>query len=129
MPPPRRPIRARRGGGFASPGLPAPQLPPERRPSIYQSGLRLCKVQRGIRTTISVGFALTHASVPPSSSGFRLSACVMTQGSPSAARSTPLNILAVFAGLSPLLIVWLIYAIMKIAYVVTGGTFPGPEWL
>ena len=37
--------------------------------------------------------------------------------------------LAVVARLSPLLIVGLIYAVMKMVYVVTGGTFPGLEWL
>lgn len=51
-----------------------------------------------------VAFALAHAPAP-----------------------TPLKILAVVAGLSPLLIVWRIYAVMTIVYVVTGGAFPGPE--
>lgn len=37
--------------------------------------------------------------------------------------------LAVVAGLSPLLFFWVIMVVLQIAYVLTGGRFPGPEWL
>lgn len=45
------------------------------------------------------------------------------------ARSWWLMALAAIAGLSPLLLIWIILLIMKIVYVVTGGRYPGPEWL
>lgn len=33
------------------------------------------------------------------------------------------------AGLSPLLFFWVTMVLLQIAYVLTGGRFPGPEWL
>nr|WP_172688428.1 hypothetical protein [Corynebacterium glutamicum] len=40
-----------------------------------------------------------------------------------------LVILAIIAGLSPLLVMWMVWAVLKLVYVVTGGQYPGPEWL
>lgn len=37
--------------------------------------------------------------------------------------------LAVVAALSPLLAMYAVWAIMMVVYVVTGGRYPGPEWL
>ncbi|AGF72401.1 hypothetical protein [Corynebacterium halotolerans] len=45
------------------------------------------------------------------------------------ARNWWLMALAVVAGLSPLLFIWLILTLMKIIYAVTGGRYPWPEWL
>ena len=45
------------------------------------------------------------------------------------ARNWWLMVFAVVAGLSPLLLIWIILLVMKIVYVVTGGRYPGPEWL
>ncbi|NLZ58596.1 MAG: hypothetical protein GX898_09935 [Corynebacterium sp.] len=40
-----------------------------------------------------------------------------------------LMVSAVVAGLFPLLSIWLIYALMKIIFLVTCGNYPRPEWL
>lgn len=45
------------------------------------------------------------------------------------ARNWWLMVFAVVAGLSPLLLIWIILLVMKIVYVVTGDRYPGPEWL
>ncbi len=45
------------------------------------------------------------------------------------ARSGWLMVLAVVAGLSPLLSIGVILVVMQLLYVVTGGRLPGPEWL
>ncbi|RNE49394.1 hypothetical protein [Corynebacterium alimapuense] len=37
--------------------------------------------------------------------------------------------LAIIAGLSPLLVMWVVLAVLKLVYIVTGGQYPGPEWL
>ena len=39
-------------------------------------------------------------------------------------------VLAVVAGLSPLVLIWVVMLALKIGYVLTGGRWPaGPEWL
>lgn len=40
-----------------------------------------------------------------------------------------LILLAIIAGLSPLLVIWVVLAVLKLVFLVTGGRYPGPEWL
>lgn len=40
-----------------------------------------------------------------------------------------LIVFAIVAGLSPLLLTWVFIVLLKVLYVVTGGRYPGAEWL
>lgn len=44
-------------------------------------------------------------------------------------RSFGLTVLAAASGLSPLLLIWLIMAALKLVFIVSGGYFPNESWI